>query len=106
MKFNQNPYYNPSECGLEMFDSIDCGESYEFDIFAIWKKLDDSSLWWDSDSGCSCPIPFDPSEDRHNLNQITKDTLYNFELALKNHHGISNSDYNRILIKVKEYIEL
>lgn len=102
MNFDTNPYYSPNECGLEIFEQIDTAGSYEFCMFVIWKKLDDDSLWYDVDSGCSCPVPFD--NHRHNLTKISKDTWYNFEQSLKNHPDIKMSDYITILQKVKSYI--
>lgn len=78
MKFDGNPYYSPESYGLEIFESIDTARSYEFALFVIWKKLDDDTLWWDTDSGCSCPSPFDSSDHGHELKQITADTFYNF----------------------------
>jgi hypothetical protein len=106
MKFNENPYYNPEKCGLEIFEYIDTADSYEFDIFCIWKKLDDNTLYWDSDSGCSCPSPFSNSDHGHDLKVIDKDAFYNFEEALKNHSRITTSDYLKIRDKVKSYLNL
>jgi hypothetical protein len=104
MKFAENPYYNPEKCGLVIFESIDTAGSYEFDIFCIWKKLDDSTLWWDTDSGCSCPSPFDNGDHGHDLKPITPDTLYSFEAALKNHRDIQTEDFLKIKKKVKDYL--
>lgn len=104
MKFNHNPYYSPELCGLEMFTNIDTAGSYEFDIFSIWKKLEDNTLWWDTDSGCSCPSPFDNSDHGHELKQVNEETWYNFNEALKNHSGISQYDIDRILNKVREHL--
>lgn len=103
MKFTENPYYNPEKCGLEIFDTIDTGESYEYDMLVIWKKLDNSVLYWDTDSGCSCPSPFDNSDHGHDLKEITKDTFFNFNEALKNHYRISPEEYQETLKKVKDY---
>lgn len=102
MKFQYNPYYNPEKCGLEIVEVVDTGESYEFDMLIVWKKLDENTLWWDSDSGCSCPVPFDNDEDRHDLKQITKETFHSFEEDLKNHYNISDEDYHRIRNNVKD----
>lgn len=104
MKFGNNPYYYPDQCGLEIFENIDTGESYEFDMIVIWRKLDDNTMWWDVDSGCSCPVPFDDGDDRHDLKQITKETFHNFDEALKNHYRITDEDYHRIRNRVKELI--
>lgn len=104
MKFEHNPYYNPEKCGLEIFESIDTAESYEFNMFVIWKKIDDNTLWWDVDSGCSCPSPFDNGDHGHDLKSVTKETLRGFNEVLKNHCGISIEDYNSIKQKVKNYL--
>lgn len=106
MKFQNNPYYSPEECGLELFEQIDTGESYEFDMLVVWKKLDDNTLWWDTDSGCSCPSPFDEREDRHDLKQITNDTFYNFEKALNEHYNIEREEIIKISNKVKKFLGL
>jgi hypothetical protein len=53
-----NIYYNPKKFGLKIVDFIDVGRSYEFDITIIFEK-EDGSLWWLSDAGCSCPVPFE-----------------------------------------------
>lgn len=103
MKFQTNPYYNPEDCGLKIFESIDTAGSYEFDIFCIWEKLDDNSLWWDTDSGCSCPSPFDNGDHGHDLKPINEDTMFNFNQALENHYCISEEDINKIKNKVKEH---
>ena len=106
MKFNENPYYYPEKCGLEIFESIDTAGSYEYDMFVIWKKLDDGTLWWDSDSGCSCPVPFDNSDNGHDLKPITEETLHGFNEALKNHYQISQGDVLSISKKVRDYLNL
>lgn len=104
MKFNHNPYYSPKECGLKIFESIDTAGSYEFDLFVIWIKLDDNTLWYDTDGGCSCPSPFD--DHGHDLNPITIETLHGFDEALKNHYDITQQDINKISKKVKDYLKL
>jgi hypothetical protein len=104
LKFNDNPYYSPELCGLEIFEEIDTADSYEFDKLVVWKKNDDGSLWWDCDSGCSCPSPFDNSDNGHDLKQITHDTVYNFDLALKNHGRITTEQYIATKKKVVDYL--
>lgn len=90
MNFNSNPYYSPELCGLEILESIDTADSYEFDMFVVWLKSDDGTIWYDSDSGCSCPVPFENG--RHDLQEVTKDTYYNFIESLENHYRITPSD--------------
>ena len=102
MKFDTNPYYSPEECGLEIFAEIDTAGSYEYDMFVIWRKLDDNTLWWDTDSGCSCPSPF--GDHGHDLKLINEETHYNFYQALKNHYNISPDEISNINFKVKQHL--
>lgn len=105
MVFNSNPYYNPEDCGLELLDSVDTAGSYEFDIFAIWKELDDNTIWWDSDSGCSCPTPFENGS--HDLTQVTLEgnSFKVFEDALNGHYNMNKGDARNMRKKVKGYLK-
>jgi len=96
-----NIYYNPDKFGLETFDEIDTGGSWEFDTFVVFKRVSDGALFWSRDSGCSCPTPFDHIG-INDLNPITKDDFYSFDEALKNHSNIKITDYLEILKKVKD----
>ena len=106
MKFDDNPYYSPEKCGLKPFEEFNDADSYEFDIFMIWEKEDDGTLWWDTDSGCSCPSPFDNSDNGHDLKPINKDTMRSFEEALRNHYRMTDSDYNNIVRKVRNHMKM
>lgn len=104
MKFRHNPYHNPEKCGLEIFATVDTGAAYEFNMFVIWKKVDDNTLWYATDAGCSCPTPFDPG--RHDLEQITKENFFAFNNALKNHSDIDTSKYSEISMSVIKYLKI
>ena len=54
-----NVYSNPAEFGLELLWEADAGEAYEFDKIVIWRRLNSASLLIGTDSGCSCPCPFE-----------------------------------------------
>lgn len=53
------PYHSPENYGLEMIGDINWGTGYEFDMIVVWKRLEDGAFLWASDSGCSCPTPFE-----------------------------------------------
>ena len=106
MKFQHNPYYSPELCGLRIFQEIDTGASYEFHMFVIWEKLDDKTLHYDTDSGCSCPSPFDPEDNGHDLKPITESNFNSFEMELKNHDGIEMTDVINTISKVKDHMRL
>lgn len=56
--YDENVYYHPDKFGLEEVLEINEKDlSYEFDMFVVWKK--DDVYYWASDSGCSCPAPFE-----------------------------------------------
>jgi len=61
MSYQENPYYYPETFGLTLvgtIDSEDARDDYGFDIFAVWKD-EEGNFYWASDSGCSCPSPFE-----------------------------------------------
>ena len=61
MSYAENPYYSPEACGLTLLDSLeDPAAIYSFNTFALW--TDGKRLLWASDSGCSCPSPFESTE--------------------------------------------
>lgn len=61
---------------------------YSFDTTCVWKDAE-GTLYWASDSGCSCPSPF---EDFTDLSQLTKGTFWDLEKELKGHSYWSDSD--------------
>lgn len=104
MEFKENPYYSPELCGLEIFDEINQEDlCYEYNTLCIWKKLDDNTLWYDSDSGCSCPTPFE--ENRHDLRPIIVDNFYNFNQEIEE-FPVTNLAKVEILKKVKDYLKI
>ncbi len=100
MRVEGNPYYSPEQFGLEILFDIDTAGSYEFDMFVIWERKSDRTIWWATDSGCSCPTPFDDCD----LSEITTDTYYNFKQALENHSGISREDIVKCEYKLKTFV--
>ena len=68
-------YHNPEEFGLEPVFEADAGGSYEFDKLVIWRKLSDGSLLMGTDSGCSCPSPFEDATDIKALEVATPEAI-------------------------------
>lgn len=57
--YDSNIYYHPEAHGLEMVGEIDWDdEPYQFCITGVWKKTR-GQYYIASDSGCSCPSPFE-----------------------------------------------
>ena len=55
-----NIYYNPEKFGLEEVGKVEWAEPcYSFDTTVVWRRSCDGQLLYASDSGCSCPSPFE-----------------------------------------------
>lgn len=53
-----NVYYDPEEFGLTLLGETDLAEpDYSFDLLAVWKG--EKGYYLATDSGCSCPTPFE-----------------------------------------------
>lgn len=62
-------YYQPEAFGLTPELEVELSEpDYSFDILMVWRD-EDSELWYATDSGCSCPSPF---EDYTSKDKLTK----------------------------------
>lgn len=54
-----NPYYHPVDFGLEVVGAVEWRDAdYEFDLGVVWKD-EKGNFFYATDSGCSCPTPFD-----------------------------------------------
>jgi hypothetical protein len=58
IEYERNAYYNPEAHSLTIFGEADAGGSYHFDKFVVWKTSEGDYIWG-TDSGCSCPSPFE-----------------------------------------------
>ena len=78
-----NIYYNPEEFELEIVDSLQEDLSYAFNILLVLRHKKTNRIYYVSDSGCSCPTPFEDykfnSPEDHNLNEIFEHELQSFE---------------------------
>jgi hypothetical protein len=82
-------YYNPEHFNIEIVVSHNKKESYGFDMFVGWRSLKDPSLYyWATDSGCSCPSPF---ENYTSLDQAASGTAHELAAALQKWNGAYDS---------------
>ena len=65
---------DPAKFGLEILWSHDCGDSCEFDTAIIFRRKTDGALLWATDSGCSCPIPFE-GQKAEELEPLSRDLV-------------------------------
>jgi len=61
MSYETNPYYQPEATGLKIIGTVEDPEAcWTFKTLVVW--TDGKRLLWATDSGCSCPTPFDDVE--------------------------------------------
>lgn len=103
-KWEGNPLYNPSACGLELIDSIDHAGSYEFSIDALFKDIETSVLYYGRDSGCSCPTPFENTYSLSCMEKVaTKSALANLLSQVRSHY---KSEYSYSTeIELKQFVQ-
>lgn len=54
--------------GFTKLDEIEWNnESYAFNITGVWRRDSDGTLWTADDHGCSCPTPWDGTDDLERL---------------------------------------
>lgn len=52
-------YYDPTIAGLEVIGEAAEEPDWDFDMFMVWRRVADGALLYATDSGCSCPSPFE-----------------------------------------------
>lgn len=73
LEYYHNIYNKPERFGLELKASADFADSYDFDIYALFR--DSEGRWFMAhDSGCSCPSPF---EDYKSAESIADGRVFN-----------------------------
>jgi len=69
--YSPDPYYQPEAFGLtKLIEEDDPNASYSFDLFVIWKH-EDGRVFYATDSGCSCPSPFEWARGLEDLEELT-----------------------------------
>lgn len=71
--WSRNP--NPVDEHLTKIGEVDLAEAnYSFDLLAFWVRKSDGQLLYATDSGCSCPTPFEDVKVR-DLRETTLDAV-------------------------------
>lgn len=77
-----NVYYDPEKLGLKIVGVLDQPDlSYEYNTFVVWQHEDSKRLFYATDTGCSCPTPFEEynfeSPDNNTLTEIKAGDSWN-----------------------------
>lgn len=99
-EFEANPYYSPEKCGLTLIDTLHGEEDYSFSIVCVWKDNSSGKFYWASDSGCSCPTPF---EDYTRLSDLSalRENFHNFKEACENRDNVNRDDLKRFISRFR-----
>lgn len=88
---DNNPYYHPDKCGLEIVGELDEPRDYEFNMFVVFRDIESGKLYYGQDAGCSCPTQF---EDFHSLKDLTEiHNAWDFRIALRD-WAVNTSDFS------------
>jgi hypothetical protein len=78
MGYYNDPYSSPEKYGLEIVGEVEWyDEPYEFDMTVVWKDKE-GQLYYASDSGCSCPSPFEDFDSVQDLTVATKHEILTY----------------------------
>lgn len=72
-------YSHPENHGLEIFGEAEEYLGYEFDKFVVWKD-ERGNLYYASDTGCSCPAPFESFESKESLTPLRDFVAFSADL--------------------------
>lgn len=75
-------YYSPENFAARIVGDVDMGSGYDFNMIAVFERLDDGTLFWGDDAGCSCFSPFEDAKHIEDLKRI--DDPAAFALAARN----------------------
>lgn len=60
MEWYSGTLASPASVGYELVEEIETdNEAYQFNLVGIFRKEEDGTLWYATDSGCSCPVPWE-----------------------------------------------
>lgn len=106
-----NIYYNPEQFGLEVVGEVEWSdENYQFDTTVVWRDKETGVIYYASDSGCSCPTPFELDNRDSIIEMVRLQELIDY-LEERKSHGFGfygrNSEANvtaaigELMLKVK-----
>ncbi len=88
-----NPYYYPAKIDLEMLSFDDPDAYYDFDTLCFWATKE-GQIYSASDSGCSCPTPFEDYEGKDQREVIQKlERIGSIEQAEANFDSWNGTSY-------------
>lgn len=106
MSWDDNPYYHPEKHGLAKVAEFELAEpSSSFDILAVWAGP--SGFYLGTDSGCSCPTPFEGYSGPTDMTgPLTVEQALEECSSIKSTHYEPNYDidgWNDFIVAIRQY---
>lgn len=93
-------YTSPERFDLEIVSVLsDDNLSYEYDMLVVWTDRD-GRVFYGTDSGCSCPSPFEDYRDLSDATEVTLDTWDGFSDLVNGCTAYDAADRTQTLSKV------
>lgn len=102
--WDYNPYYSPEKCGLELLSVIDePGLSYEYNTTIVTKDIETGKIFVVSDSGCSCPTPFEWTSGLDKMTEIR--SINDFDAYFSGEDWHTRNLPNADILKARRIVE-
>jgi hypothetical protein len=86
-------YYQSDKFDLEIVAEVEwSAPCYDFDLTVVWVDKE-GTYYWASDSGCSCPSPFEDYNSLDSLDRGTKWEAISYLTETMKTHYNGQSDY-------------
>ncbi len=90
MTYEENVYYNPETFGLTTIGCWDLREpDWSFDLLLVLKETSTGKLFAATDSGCSCPSPFEDHVFPQDFTEVRG--WQDVKALVDNHYGADDS---------------
>ncbi len=101
-------YYSPENYDLTIVGELSADLDYEFDMLVVWQHKD-GRVFYASDSGCSCPSPFEDYNSLESLTLLDGAGWTEFQTAVEDHDsygrgGDLSADKTQLLAKVSALV--
>lgn len=109
--FDGNLYYSPEKFGLEQIGEVVWREpDYSFDFLVLWRRAETERFYFDEDSGCSCPSPFENAT-LESLTQVESLRALKAHLRARTReecgpNSYNANDFNRVTEECNRLLEL
>jgi hypothetical protein len=100
MDYEHNFYYNPKESDLEIVWTLEEPDlSYEYNMLVVWKHIPTGKFYYASDSGCSCPSPFEDFNKLEELAELTSLSFAQFQSDVEEFAHWNKDEEDRLAVE-------